>query len=148
MLPLPVLTLGSHFRKGSPPWCRLSRTIRIDRTRAVLPILRDLVAHAQVDGFDTLALKGDSQYRLPPSRCVALANRSGRNHSKVEISIVGIQSRNVVGVVVQVIAATDSHTVENVVEFHSQLGPHPLTQENFLVTAKVSLLSKGFRKPE
>ena len=30
------------------------------------------------------------------------------------------------------IAAADSHTVENVVELHSQIGIHSLTQEEFL----------------
>jgi hypothetical protein len=80
------------------------------------------------DGFDHLVPKSNSQYRLSPSRCVALASCSGRDNSKVEISIVRIQSRNVVRVAVHVIAATDSHTVENVVEFHPQVFTlHPET---------------------
>lgn len=37
-----------------------------------------------------------------------------------------------VGVAVHVIAATNSHTIENIVELHSQLGIHSLAKEEFL----------------
>jgi hypothetical protein len=47
-----------------------------------------------------------------------------------------------------VIAATDCHSIENIVELHSQPGIHFLAKEEFFLTANVSLLSKGFRKPE
>ena len=53
-----------------------------------------------------------------------------------------------VRVVVHVIPTADSHSVENIVEFNSQLGLNSLTQKNFLATARVSVLSTGLRKPE
>lgn len=56
----------------------------------------------------------------------------GETIPKFEISVVGVESRNIVGIVDHVIAATNSHSIEKIVELHSHLGIHSLAKEEFL----------------
>jgi hypothetical protein len=81
-------------------------------------------------------LECDLEEGLPTSWCIPLANRAGRDDSEVEVGIVGVEIGNVVRAVVYSIAAANSHSVENVVELHSQLSADSLAQEESLAKSQ------------
>jgi hypothetical protein len=56
----------------------------------------------------------------------------GETIPKLKLVLLGSSPANVIGTVVHVIATADSHSVQNIVEFHSQLSLNSLTQEESL----------------
>jgi len=56
---------------------------------------------------------------LPSPGRIALTNRARGDDSTIEVGVVRVESRHVIGTGVHSIATADSHPVENIVEFNS-----------------------------